>query len=238
MLSDSQIVGSHGGFVEDLHLKGTARYELFDFVTGELPRWRNHSERTSATSETVLTSTLCAHLNSAARFSDAWNRIQFLPEEPDETWQGRKIDFAPKPLGALIFIEGRRHTLFDKLFPIECKRLPIPKGNDRDEWEYVISRKGSTGGIQRFKEGHHGAAHEFGGMIGYVQEGSPENWLAQINNWISELVAQSTNGWDHDDKLRLLKPNNENRVSQYSSHHRRPTVGSDIELRHSWVTMN
>ena len=50
--------------------------------------------------------------------------------------------------GVAICVEGRRHTDFDSLMPIECKRLPTPKGDDRDEREYVFSEHTSTGGIQ------------------------------------------------------------------------------------------
>ena len=238
MLSESSIPTSHGAFAEELHLPGTARYALFDFITIELPVWRDHPNRQPETSETILTSTLCAHLNTAARFSEAWSHIQFLPEEPDETRRGRKIDLAPKPLGAVIFIEGRRHTQFDKLFPIECKRLPTPKGNGRDEWEYVITRQRSTGGIQRFKEGHHGATHTFGGMIGYIQDDSHEHWLTQVNGWISELSKQAGSDWSEREHLSLTANDGHKRLSCYRSNHRRIVVDADIELRHSWLTMN
>jgi len=39
--------------------------------------------------------------------------------------------------GAAVWIEGRCHIDFDPLLPIECKRLPTPRGKDSDEREYV-----------------------------------------------------------------------------------------------------
>ncbi len=159
----------------EVHLSGTARYALLDFIAEELPRWRDHPDRKPVESETTLTSGLCEHLNSAAYRSAGWSRIQFRTEVRDEIKQGRAIDLAPKPCAAIIFIEGRRHTQFDTLLPIECKRLPTPKEKDRDEREYVITNPGTTGGIQRFKFGHHGADHKVGAIIGYIQEGAIES---------------------------------------------------------------
>ena len=82
-----------------------------------------------------------------------WDVLQFRTEIRDQNEGHRRIDLAPKPSGGVIFIDGRRHTQYDALMPIECKRLPTPKDKDRDEREYVFSRFSSAGGIQRFKAG-------------------------------------------------------------------------------------
>ena len=238
MLSDSRFQSNRGAFPDAIHLPKTARYELFGFVVGELPKWRDNPNRPATDSETDLTSGLCAHLSTAARFSVAWTRIQFLPEEPDEVKRGRKIDVSPKPLGT-IYIEGRRFTEFDKLFPIECKRLPMPAPNDkkRDEREYVVNANGSTGGIQRFKEGNHGAAHDFAGMIGYVQDATGfREWFERINRWITELVEQTGNGWSADDQLSQLTEDKESRTCQCRSKHER-AGRNPIELWHAWVNL-
>ena len=110
---------------------------FIEFIADELPRWRDHPERKPETSETALTDQFCDHLNSAARTSDGWSRIQFRTEVPDEVRPGRAIDLAPKPCGAVLVIEGRRHTQFDTLLPIECKRLPTPReevGTNGNTW--------------------------------------------------------------------------------------------------------
>ena len=238
MLSDLSVPGSCGYFADELHLPRTAKHELFEFITSELPRWRDHPQRSADQAETVLTNALCSHLNTAARYSVGWSRIQFLPEEPDEVVKGRKVDFAPKPLGATIVIEGRRHTQFDKLFPIECKRLPTPSGQGRDPREYVIVDGGTTGGIQRFKDGLHGASHSFGGMIAFVQEGACDHWLCSINEWITELAQQEASRWTTQDELRLVNSDEVLGVFTYCSTHGRKPAQGIIELRHSWIKMH
>jgi hypothetical protein len=191
MLADFPITAEAGRLEPEVQLPGTARHELIEFIADELPRWRDHPERKPKTSETVLTDQLCDHLNSAARTSMAWSWVQFRTEVSDEVRQGRKIDLAPKPCGAVLVIEGRRHTQFDTLLPIECKRLPTPEGKDRDEREYVVSATSSTGGVQRFKFGHHGADHRDAAMIAYVQEETFSYWLARVNGWIRGLSSES-----------------------------------------------
>lgn len=238
MLANSRIQSSRGAFPDAIHLPNTARYELFDFVVGELPSWRDNPDRPATDSETELTSGLCAHLSTVARFSDAWSRIQFSIETPDEHKRGRKIDLVPRPLGT-IFIEGRRFTEYDLLFPIECKRLPMPCPSDkkRDEREYVVNSNGSTGGIQRFKEGNHGAVHDFAGMIGYVQDATGFlEWFQKINDWINGLAEQEGNGWSADDHLSQLTENIESRTCQCRSRHER-AGRNPIVLRHVWVSL-
>jgi len=238
MLADSQSQYSRGAFPDAIHLPKTARYELFGFIVGELPKWRDNPNRPATYSETELTSGLCAHLSTATRFSEAWSRIQFSTEPPDELKRGRKIDLAPRSLGT-IYIEGRRFTEYDLLFPIECKRLPMPSPNDkkRDEREYVINAYGSTGGIQRFKEGNHGAAHDFAGMIGYVQDATGfRKWFQTINSWIDELVSQSDKDWSEDDQLTQLTEDTESRTCQCRSNHER-AGRNPIELWHAWVNL-
>ena len=221
----------------DVHLPATSRYELLDFIADELPRWRDRPDRRAETSETILTSQLCAHLNSAARHSEGWDILQFRIEEPDERHKGRKIDLVPAPCDATIWIGGRRHTDFDSLLPIECKRLPTPKDRDRDEREYVISGHSSTGGIQRFKAGHHGAAHTLGAMIGYVQEDNTTLWHERITGWISELAKAGASGWTAKDQLQPESADQALRLAVFRSSHNREGH-PPIELRHFWLEMN
>jgi len=116
-----------GSLSTDIHAPATFRYKLLDFIASELPKWRDRPDRPVESSETVLSSQLCAHLNGAARHSAGWDVLQFRPEERDEENAGRKIDIVPAPCGTTICIEGRRHTDFDSILPIECKRLPFRK---------------------------------------------------------------------------------------------------------------
>lgn len=236
MLADSPIIAQAGSLDPEVQLPGTARFALVEFIADELPRWRDHPHRKPESSETALTDQLCDHLNSAARCSVGW--IQFRTEVPDEVRRGRAIDLAPKPCGVVLIIEGRRHTQFDILMPIECKRLPTPKEKDRDEREYVVTATGSTGGIQRFKFGHHGSNHRVAGMIAYVQERTFARWLTQVNDWIGDLARETDSGWSASDALRPQKDNRAAGIWILRSRHKRGGGLEGIDLQHLWVKMN
>lgn len=238
MLADLPIAAQAGSLEPEVQLAGTARYALLDFIAEELPRWRDHPSRKPETAETALTDQLCDYLNSSSRNSSGWSRIQFRTEVPDEVRRGRAIDLAPKPCGATLIIEGRRHTQFDTLLPIECKRLPTPKEKDRDEREYVVTATGSTGGIQRFKFGHHGAAHRVGAMIGYVQDHAFSYWQSRVNGWIRELASEPNSTWSAKDILKPLKDDSVTGLFTLHSHHTRGGALDEIELRHLWIKMN
>lgn len=227
-----------GALTKDAHLQETFRHELLAFIADQLPHWRDRADRKPATAETVLTSQLCAHLNSASRHSDGWDILQFRVEETDEQETGRKVDLVAAPCGATILIDGRRHTDFDSLMPIECKRLPTPKDKKRDEREYVFSRHASTGGIQRFKQGHHGAAHSLAGMIGYIQENDAKHWHKSVTTWIDALADQAEPGWTSADHLQMNSDDEELGLTVLRSHHERTDALPAIELRHLWLRMN
>lgn len=234
-ISESTHLGTLG---RDVHKPATFVLELLDLIKDELPRWRDRSDRRQETSETHLTSLLCAHLNSATRHAAGWDILQFRTEEPDERETGRKIDLIPAPSGTAILIEGRRYVDFDTLLPIECKRLPTPKGNKRDEREYVFSQFSSTGGIQRFKAGHHGAGHTQGAMIAYVQQETSGFWNSKVAEWINDLIACGQKGWSTKDLLRLEQDDATRRVTVLGSSHTRENGLPEITLRHLWVQMN
>ncbi len=239
MLANFPDSTAQSGFLNrDVLLPAASLYALIEFITDELPRWRDRSDRKAETSEISLTSQLCAHLNSAARHSTGWDFLQFRTEVPDEQHKGRKIDLIPAACGATVWIEGRRHTDFDTLLPIECKRLPTPKDKDRDEWEYVINRHASTGGIQRFKAGYHGAAHRLAAMIAYVQKGTPLLWEKRVSEWIEELVESGQPGWTAKDFLRLERNDKAQRLAVFRSLHARDGGLREIELCHLWLKMN
>ncbi len=236
MLADISIASQAGAIGRDILLPETARYELIDFIAGELPRWRDHPDRQPASAETTLTSQLCDHLNGAAYYSTTWSHVQFRTEVPDEVTRGRKIDLAAKPLATSLVIEGRRHSQFDTLLPIECKRLPTPQEKDRDEREYVTSEHGTTGGIQRFKLGLHGAAHRLGTMIGYVQDQTCSYWLGRVNSWIANL-AEVDSSWTDAEILQSLNDDSAVGLCVLRSQHRRDGDLEDCELRHVWIRM-
>lgn len=227
-----------GKLSSDLQRPAAFLHELIKFIADELPQWRDRADRKNETSEPALNSQLCAHLNSTARHSAGWDILQFRIEEPDEQDKTRKIDLAPAPCDATIWIEGRSYTDFETLLPIECKRLPTPKGQKRDEREYVINKHTTTGGIQRFKAGYHGAAHTLGAMIAYVQEGTTVLWDKRVAEWIRQLVASGERGWTAKDLLQLDHDDAKLRLARFRSVHTRENGLPEIELCHLWVQMN
>lgn len=238
MLANSSIEIRSGQLGDDIHLPSTVRLALLEFIAHELPAWRDHPDRPSESAETRLTEHLCDYLNSAAYRSTDWSHVQFRTETGDETRAGRTIDLSAKPLASALIIEGRRHSIFDALLPIECKRLPTPTGADRDEREYVFSRHSSTGGVQRFKDGHHGAIHKLGGMIGYIQKDTCKHWSSQVAKWITELSESGQVGWSVDDLLQTETEDVARRTAILSSRHQRQGSLPQIELRHLWVEMH
>lgn len=221
-----------------IHLPSTAKRAILGFIEHELPKWRDHPERPTEQSETRLTEYLCDYLNGATYQSTDFSHIQFRTESGDEAHPSRTIDLSIKPRSMALIIEGRRHNLFDCLIPIECKRLPTPCGARRDEREYVFNQHASTGGIQRFKAGHHGSHHQLAAMIGYVQRETCDYWVARVIEWIHTLISSSQVGWTTKDILRVEQSDLTKRTAVLSSSHSRSGCSTEIELHHFWIQMN
>ncbi|MFZ3007016.1 MAG: hypothetical protein WA047_12620 [Phenylobacterium sp.] len=236
MLADGTIAVQVGALAPTVLPNAGSLSQLINFICRELPRWRDRPERPVAEAEGVLTSQLCAHLNSAARHS-GWDFLQFRTEEPDTVEAGRRIDLIAAPSDCAIWVEGRRHVDFDTLLPMECKRLPTPKGPRRDKREYLFCRHTSTGGVDRFKRGLHGAAHQLALMIAFIQEGDVTRWERRIARWTAGLARAGISGWVRSDSLSLENIDAEARCSTLVSRHSRNGL-SELELRHLWIEMS
>jgi hypothetical protein len=210
---------------------------LIGFIGQVLPGWRDDPKRPAQAGEDALTSQLCARLASASRHTPGWDFLQFRREEPDEADGRRAIDLAVAPRGSIIWIEGREYTEYQTLLPIECKRLPTPSGTKRDEREYLYSRLSSTGGIQRFKAGHHGALHPRGAMIAYLQNRDIAAWSAQIEGWIDDLEREAVEGWSAADKLSIVHHDLIARTARLTSVHLRGANLVGIRLDHLWIEL-
>lgn len=220
-----------------IQLPGEWLSGLVGFIGRALPSWRDDPVRPAETGETKLTAQLCARLNSLSRHTPGWDFLQFRREEPDEADGRRAIDIAAAPSGDVIWIAGREYNEYQTLLPIECKRLPTPPGSDRDEREYLISRHSSTGGVQRFKAGHHGGMHARAAMIGYVQEHDIPHWGKQLDTWIDAIAAEPVEGWTVGDKLSVTDHDTDQRFAILtSSHVRRPGL-APIRIDHLWIEM-
>lgn len=238
MLADEREATACSGTLRaDVHLPAEWISSLVAFIANVLPTWRDDPLRPAETGETKLSSQLCARLNSVCRHTPGWDFLQFRREEPDETDGRRSIDLVAGPAGTVIWISGRQYSEYRSLLPIECKRLPTPESPGRDEREYVISRSSSTGGIQRFKAGHHGAAHDRAAMIGYVQEQDVPHWQTTVEQWIDDLVAAPVAGWSDADKLALSAHDPVQRVAKLASTHDRGSEMTPIHIDHLWIEM-
>lgn len=238
MLADeSDSVGHSGSLGADVQLPGEWFSSLIEFIATALPDWRDDPARDAATAETRLTAQLCSRLSSVSRHTPGWDFLQFRREEPDEADGRRAIDLAVAPSGAVIVIEGRQYTEYQTLLPIECKRLPTPAARDRDEREYLISRFNTTGGVQRFKAGHHGAAHNRAAMIGYVQQNDVTYWHNKLEGWVDGIVAEPVEGWSVADKLTLVTNIPAQRLAMFRSNHSRQAELGPILIDHLWIEM-
>ncbi|MFT8698252.1 hypothetical protein [Acetobacter orientalis] len=103
--------------------------------------------------------------------------------------------------------EGRRR----RPRPRARRGCLTPVGRYRDKREYLRVAHGGTGGVQRFRAGLHGAAHEEGAMIAYIQAGDVSTLTARI---------------DHDRSLKL---------AVLRSNHERAASLVPITLTHLWI---
>jgi hypothetical protein len=202
-----------------------------EFVLNQLPAWRDMPKRENVLAEEDLNSQLCKFLNAAARLHD-FSMAYFHHEERQAG--RRRVDMSalsPDPL-----IEGRTYFNLEPFLVLEGKRLPAPS-RDRER-EYVTGTGAASGGIQRFKHGLHGASLHHVGMIGYLQEDSPQAWRDRINIWLDELISSGDAQWTSDRKLSNFVYDSASRTSRCASVHSRcDSISPQFQLSHLWVEM-
>ena len=126
-----------------------------------------------------------------------------------------------------------------KIAVFEGKRLSKTLGKQRKQ-EYVIGheKKGRhvpCGGIERFKRSIHGGKFNNAGMIGYLQDGTPNHWWAQVNSWIAELSSQQHDpAWSNHEQL--TQPTTDGQVTECSSAVYRKT--EELHLIHLWIKLD
>ncbi|KMQ73316.1 hypothetical protein Msub_20515 [Marinobacter subterrani] len=238
MLADENSQPTYVGTLETTVFRsGEWLCELIKFISRVLPNWRDDPNRQMKTSETALTAQLCARLNSASNHTPGWDFLQFRREEPDEIESSRSIDLVAAPNCSRLNVDGINYTEYKTLLPIECKRLPTPSGKDRDEREYLYSQFKTTGGVQRFKAGHHAASHERAAMIAYVQDESIPYWVNKIETWISGLESGNVDGWSASDHLEFGSHDTVSNIATLFSNHSRSKDLNPIDIDHLWIEM-
>lgn len=125
-----------------------------------------------------------------------------------------------------------------RITAFEGKRLTARLGTKRRR-EYVIGHDENgkyipCGGIERFKRSIHGRELNHAGIIGYIQDKTPDHWREQINAWISELSLKPDDpAWSAREHLTSLTINGQ--VTECSSFVCRD--GSDLHLAHIWINL-
>ena len=209
-----------------------------EFVLNELPIWRDDPNREPEEAEERLNAQLCKFLEVAARRS---LKMVFFHHEEKQTGT-RRVDFSASPTEGQ-FVGTTFHTIYKPFLVFEGKRLPAPKGQPKREREYVTGGEETSGGIQRFRLGLHGAGQGVAVIVGYIQKGTPAEWFGQINVWIKQLEnEQGADGleWLSQDELLGFSENKSKHVSITNSSHARTGVVSSrkIHLKHLWVKLD
>lgn len=235
MLADGADDVAIGRLAAELHRQGDWLTGVIDLIYRLLPHWRDDTQRPVQAAEDRLSGQLCQFLNGATRHTP-FDNVVFQTEVGDPQAVGRVLDLAVLPHGCVVWIGARKYTIYDPLVPIECKRLPTPRGRKRERREYLHTRQGRTGGVQRFRAGLHGGGSEVGAIIAYIQAGTTLHWLGTINRWVNVLRRANIDGWTEAEKLTAFSANTSERTAHSTSAHPRGTA-SAIVLHHLWVEM-
>lgn len=206
--------------------------KTIEFVWGCLIPWRNDPDRPYAKSEEELNAQFHNFLQSCA--NEAFPMVLFQHEQRQEG--RRRVDLSVKPIKK-IDIEGVTYTKYQPILVIEGKRLPLP--SKTREREYVTGGKELSGGIQRFKMGLHGRELPKAIILGYLQQGTFQEWHSRINGWISDLAREQSDDWANHEILAELSNQSEGQKARTSSVHPRikECKTSEIIILHFWVQL-
>lgn len=193
---------------------------------------------------------LCAELGKRLNFASSSELFSFYPEDPENESCSRTLDYGVYQRIQLL-VGSRLLGATDRLYGIEAKRLPThtsPIDQPEREREYVVGHwkfhaspnKRISGGIERFKEGLHGADLEHVGMIAFVQYHDSRHWFSEINHWISDLVRiqrlkSHRANWTHSDLL-WGKSQRCPRFAEYHSIHERYNR-TPVRIAHFWLSL-
>ena len=226
------------------------------FLSETLPLCRRHltgldDGTIRKRNEKDLASSLCKWLGAYAQERQVV--FTFANEEPDKSRKSRTNDMGVIPsVGvALLQVGAHLYDPEDHLYIIEAKLLPTPKARtgegDRSR-EYVVGdwegrqspRKSSTGGMERFKEGWHGAGFLRSAMIAFVLSGSAESWKTDVNRWIDDLIAEPLPShkatWSTADRLSPVDGKSDGaEVAEFVSTNSRQGEAPPMVLRHYWL---
>lgn len=206
--------------------------QTIEFVWECLIPWRNDPDRPFAESEEELNAQFHNFLQSRA--CEIFPMVLFQHEQRQEG--RRRVDLSAKPIRKIL-IEGVTYTKYQPILVIEGKRLPSP--SKTREREYVTGEEKLSGGIQRFKLGLHGKEHQFAIILGYIQQGTSQEWHSRINGWISYLASNQSEDWANHEILEKLSLQHGGQKARTSSLHPRlkECKTPKIQILHFWVQL-
>lgn len=191
---------------------------------------------------------LCAELGKRLNFAAHSELFLFYPEDPENQSATRTLDYGTYPRAH--FVVGTRIVgATDRLYGLEAKRLPTHTSSidqPAREREYVVGNwhvrpsatKNISGGIERFKEGLHGATLRRAGMIAFIQKNDSRYWSNEINRWISDLIHSSPlkshqAKWTDSDMI-IESGSEKSGVFLFRSTHERQFL-PPIHITHFWL---
>ncbi len=185
-------------------LSGPAFGKQFDCIVilfkQSLPKFAKSAIKAGVSNENGLNRKLCRYLQNIAQNKHLPFIIQ--PESMEDENRG---DSPAVDIGVYLSITDANIDP-PKITVFEGKRLTVGTKKFRQK-EYVIGHDKDgkykpCGGIERFKLSLHGRNFSRAGMIGYIQDGTPNSWHNQINAWIDELTRRKHSPtWSIDELL-------------------------------------
>lgn len=203
---------------------------ILEFIEAYLPLFPTALKKNDISSinevEKLLNQYLIDFFNGHSHNFTPYLQCKFLFRKDDEN---KGTNYKPD-IGVTIWNQKLQNFQPQSFFQIECKRLPIPDvSRNRSEKEYVIGIVENTGGIERFKNEKHGEHLQQSSLIGFIQQGTINDWHSIINEWIKIEVESQNSNWTEEDFLTAVS--NSSILNRYKSLCKR-VVLRDITIHH------
>ena len=173
----------------------------------------------AAAEEEAITGELVAGIEDELdQASELWMRLYNIHEEAPVRTRSKKGKRRPRVDLRIDSAERRPRTRFS----FEAKRLRDTRS---------ISAYLGDEGLGRFLQAKYAKHDDWGGMLGYVQGGSPADWAAAIGQGLDKAPRRDGVRGALSLSLWTLA---KGAVPTYRSRHGRTGVGRDIEIYHTF----
>lgn len=224
------MLGGAGTLIGPLH--NSQFNSVVELIVLSLPLLAESAFQKKIDKENGLNSLLTLFISKVAR----QNNLPFIAQHQSMEDLTRGNSPAPD-IGIHLYVDENAEPP-PKITVFEGKRLTSTLGRERCK-EYVIGHEKDgkhipCGGIERFKCSIHGREFTHAGMIGYLQEETPEMWSKKINSWIFDLGCLSFEpAWSEQE--RLTPPETDGRITKCLSVVHRSK--SELHLTHLWINL-